>query len=940
MFDQFKFYLTHSLNDLSINKRLTFFALLSIAAGVAAIVSLQTLSLMIGDTLEQNLQRSNRGDVRAMISSPNEEEGESFESFVDEGLLDEITVSLFGQSSSSYRLSAAGIETLQTWIDDSDYAGQVDFTYEIPLAGDFQILSGTGTGTSITLTRTGDQASQVSAFVIDPAVYPYYSEIVTVDGQTLSEVLTAPNDIVIGENVTENIPVEVGDEVRINGSDTAFTVRGIVSIEEAVQDPLSDIFAGLFGFYIMNHDAMPLFGEDVPSTDSLFFRLDDPEQTQAFEDALADTFPYLMTTSTNDLRENNEQLVDQLSQLTTMMGLISLLIGSIGIVNTMQVIVRRRMLEVAVLKTLGMQGVQITLLFLTEAFLLGIIGSLVGIVLGWAGTFVIKGAAEAIFATTLNFTIAPQPAINGFVIGVIVATVFGFLPTLAASQVRPGIVIRPQDGFVPRAGRLQTLLVIAIIVVVIALIAQTILGSSFVLALSVVAGAFVGAGLIYAVLWALIWVIGRLFPSFGIVDLKVSLRQMLASKNRGASTLLALVVGVFSLSSITLFADAINNVLTEVLEGSGGNVLISMQSENQLEQVEALLDNFDGVNSYDSVRGYQIELVSWEDSETGETLSSEELLATLDERQINFPPLFGEGEREEQLEIQTEILNATFIETVVEAREITEDGTDRMQSGRDLTVADAQDSVPRLVFEESPLFDGLGINAGDSVTYRFVSQGAFGAGGSSEEITFVIAGISAATVELSFNSGIYMPASFVPEGIAPTSVSVFADVEDAQLPAMRRELSEIQGTFALETAIFTRLISSLLDTFTAFPSLIAGLGLVVGGVVIANSVALATMERRNEIAVMKAVGLQRERVLGMLLLENSILGLIGGLIGVGSGLVAVVIFAQLADVPLDTVPWFSAFSLMMLCVGVAVLAAITSAWAASGEKPLTVLRYE
>ena len=76
MFSQFKFYLNHSLNDLSNNKRLTFFALLSIAAGVAAIVSLQTLSLMIGVTLEENLQETNRGDVAAQIGFPDDEDGE------------------------------------------------------------------------------------------------------------------------------------------------------------------------------------------------------------------------------------------------------------------------------------------------------------------------------------------------------------------------------------------------------------------------------------------------------------------------------------------------------------------------------------------------------------------------------------------------------------------------------------------------------------------------------------------------------------------------------------------------------------------------------------------------------------------------------------------------------------------------------------------------
>ncbi|MGB7341617.1 MAG: FtsX-like permease family protein [Phototrophicaceae bacterium] len=941
MFSQFKFYLNHSLNDLSNNKRLTFFALLSIAAGVAAIVSLQTLSLMIGVTLEENLQETNRGDVAAQIGFPDDEDGEVdlYDALVDEGILALEETNAFGQTNTSYVITADAIPAIQAWIDDSEFAGQAEFTYLTPIADTFSILVGTGQGTSITQVETGDQASQLSSFVIDSDIYPYYGDIMTLDGQLIADVLNAPTDIVIGENVIENVDIAVGDAVQLNGVDEPFIVRGIVAIEEAVQNPLSDIFAGLFGFYIIDQDSLTLFEGIEPSYDSFFFQLSDPTLTQDFDDALREEFIFFRTTTTIDLREDNEELVEQLTQLTTIMGLISLLIGSIGIVNTMQVIVRRRMLEVAVLKTLGMQGVQITLLFLTEAFLLGIIGSIVGILLGWAGTFAIKGVAESVFATTLPFQLAPEPAINGFIVGVIVATVFGFLPTLAAAQVRPGMVIRPQEGIAPRAAWWQSLLVIGLIVIVIALIAQTILGSTFLLSLGVVAGAFISAGLLYSILWVIIWIIGRFFPSFGIVDLKVSLRQMLASKGRGASTLLALVIGVFSLSTITLFADAINNVLTEALESSGGNVLISVQGEEQVAEIEAILDGLDGVNSYTVNRAYTVELTSWESTATGETYTADDILANLDEADLDFPPFF-DGTDEERLELQQDILDSTLINTTIEAREITEDGDANMLIGNDLTVADATGDIPKIVFSEDPILNELGIEAGDLITYNLVSASPFGGGSTSEAVTFEVAGIASAEITFSFSNGSYASAAFFPDSVAPGTISIFADVLDEQIPTLRRELSSVNGAFALETAIFTRLITSLLGTFTAFPTLVAGLGLVVGGVVIANSVALATMERRSEIAVMKAVGLQRERVLGMILLENGILGMIGGLIGVGIGLVGVIFFAQSSGVPLDAVPWLSAFGLMMLCVGVAVLAAISSAWSASGEKPLTVLRYE
>ena len=111
---------------------------------------------------------------------------------------------------------------------------------------------------------------------------------------------------------------------------------------------------------------------------------------------------------------------------------------------------------------------------------------------------------------------------------------------------------------------------------------------------------------------------------------------------------------------------------------------------------------------------------------------------------------------------------------------------------------------------------------------------------------------------------------------------------------------------------------------------------------IANSVALSTLERRREIAIMKAVGLQRERVLGMLLLEYGLMGVIGGLIGVGLGGVGLLflLVRSFGGSLGKSIPYLTGLELMALCVGIALLAAILTAWSASGEKPLNVLRYE
>ncbi|NDJ61051.1 MAG: FtsX-like permease family protein [Chloroflexi bacterium] len=938
MLEQFRFYLAHSFNDLRVNRRLTIFALLSVAAGVAAIVSLQTLALMIANTLEVNLQDTNRGDVSVQVDFDEEDTAlaEAVAAAVEAGRLIEDSAGFFGQSVATYALSGQGIDALQTWIDGGPYAGQIDFTYRIFTSDLVGIFTGSGTGTALTNVASGDQATQLQAVIIDKNVYPFYSDIATLAGESLAEVMQAPTDLVVGEETAELLELNVGDAVQLNGSSATFNVVGIASVENEVKG-FSDFFAGVFGFYYLDWAAVELFdGVDVQAQD-LYFQLADPAQGTAFAADLVDAFPYFETTTIEDLRIQNEELTEQIDTFVGVMGLISLLLGSIGIINTMQVIVRRRMLEVAVLKTHGLQSEQITLLFLTEALLVGIFGSVVGVLLGWGATIALREVVSGIFGSQITFVFAPVPAINGFVVGVVVATVFGFLPTLTAGQVRPNIVLRPTQGAIPRAGVLQSILALLIIIVSVSAIVTGIIGSDFGAAFGLVVGAFIAAGIIYLMLMLIIWLVGRFLPSFGFVDLKVSLRQMLVARSRGASTLLALAVGVFSLSTITLFAQSIGSILEFALEGTGGNVIISVPNFSQLDDVEAIIAGVEGVNSTSVSLAYNAVLASYTDSETGTTYNSEGVRQLVTDSDINFPPIF-DGTEEERSEIQQSILSSVFLETSIQARDNFDESEAVFDSGRDITNDELDQPV--LVLPANDILSGIGVNAGDRVTYEITSQGLL-FGSRSEEVTFEIVGIRAASLEIDFSgAGAYAPAASFPEAVSPTLVTILVDVDDAQVTALRRALAEVPGIFAIETSILTRLISSVLEAFTAFPTMVAALGLIVGGVVIANSVALATMERRNEIAVMKSVGLQRERVLGMILLENGILGFIGGLIGVSFGLVALVAFAAVTQSPSSTVPFGTAFLLMLLCAGVALIAAVTSAWDASGEKPLTVLRYE
>ncbi|MBC7812976.1 MAG: ABC transporter permease, partial [Burkholderiales bacterium] len=301
MFEKLNFYVRHSVNDLRVNGQRTFFALLCIAAGVAAVVSLQTVAVMIGDTLTGNLQETNRGDI--LVSLPNafidsdddgngDQQAELEQGAVDGFLEAQPASSFFGQDGPpQYRIGASGIASLQAWIDEN-YPGQIELTYPWVIS-DFAGLFTGGVGTSVTASSTGAIAGQVTPIMIDPTIYPFYGEVTAVDGTPLADLIQSPTDIVIDRKVADTLGAAVGDTLRINGANADFTLRGIVPTESEVTDPASGLFVALYGFYYLDREAIQYFDGLAPQTDKLYLRLSDPTQTAEINRALLTAFPYL-----------------------------------------------------------------------------------------------------------------------------------------------------------------------------------------------------------------------------------------------------------------------------------------------------------------------------------------------------------------------------------------------------------------------------------------------------------------------------------------------------------------------------------------------------------------------------------------------------------------------------------------------------------------------
>ena len=134
-------------------------------------------------------------------------------------------------------------------------------------------------------------------------------------------------------------------------------------------------------------------------------------------------------------------------------------------------------------------------------------------------------------------------------------------------------------------------------------------------------------------------------------------------------------------------------------------------------------------------------------------------------------------------------------------------------------------------------------------------------------------------------------------------------------------------------------VASVVDQITLVVRLLAGFSILAGLMILASSIASTRFRRMQEAVVLKTLGATRMRIVRTFSVEFSVLGLLGGAVGVVFANLLTRVLLLRMDLPFH-VEWTAAAAAL---VGAAALATATG-WVASyrilGLRPLEVLREE
>ena len=667
------------------------------------------------------------------------------------------------------------------------------------------------------------------------AAFPLYGAVSLRDGQTYSYGLLKDHGALVRPELLTALNLVVGDRLAIG--QVTFTIRGVL---------LSEPGRRIGGFSL--GPRVLIAYDDLASTGLLGFgsrarrvllvRVPE-DRIQPLVRALRGDFKEQFIAA-RSYRSSDDEIgrdFDRAENYLSLVGLVIVILGGIAVSSVTRVFIQQKIRSIAVLKCLGAGNNQIMTVYMLQVMALGVAGSMLGVALSRATIAAIPwalGGSTSILAEA-HYGVSWSAAAQGVAVGMLVSLLFSVVPLMYVRSVKPSLLLRDEAGSRPHDwARIAVMGVVSLALVAVA----SWQASSWAVGVVVCGGFAVLAFILQFAGWLLVKVIAPLgrSPSF---PLRHAVLHLSRPGNQTRLILFAVGLGAFFVVGVrSLQSSLLQEFSIQIAEDAPDMFLIDIQ-RGQAEGVRAFL------------------------ADAAHSASQSRLIPVLRAR------VTGVSGRQTNLDSFEDVRARGSL-----AREYTVTYRDHLEPNERLVggafwtsaSADAEVSVEKGIHER------FAIDVGDTVRFDIAGRAVSARVTSIREVDWRDARNGGFMFVFRPGALDTAPQWFIGPVKGPADTAARARFQH-DLVEKFPNVSVIDFREILDT------VRDIMGKVTLAVTVVGGLVLFSGALILVGAVAMTKFQRIYEAAVLKTLGANTRTIAKMLLFEYGMLGSLAGLVG-------------------------------------------------------------
>jgi putative ABC transport system permease protein len=279
----------------------------------------------------------------------------------------------------------------------------------------------------------------VSIKAVDPLKYPYYGTVKLDPDMPIAQTLR-PDTVIAGEDLLIRLGVKVGQQVRVGGQD--FRVAAVVISEPDRMSGSLNIGLRLM-MSRQAFDRTGLMQLGSRAAQRYLFKLD--AGAPGVEETRAAIKSALPESTVADFRQSHPIITAGLDRATVFLSLVSLIaliVGAIGVGMAMHAHLQQKMDHIAVMKSLGATSGEIIRIYTLQTLMLGLAGGVGGVLVGRGVEQIFPALINKLFQIDAPVTWHIEAAAQGIAAGILTTLLFTVPPLLAIRKIRPALILR------------------------------------------------------------------------------------------------------------------------------------------------------------------------------------------------------------------------------------------------------------------------------------------------------------------------------------------------------------------------------------------------------------------------------------------------------------------------------------------------------------------